>query len=252
MPVLQGVQLSTAQCPTTAEDREKMSVIPYASAIGSIMYAMLCTRPDVNLAVSLVGRYQSNPGKEHWTAVKNILKYLKRTKDMFLVYGGDEELVVKGYVDASFDTDLDDSKSQTGYVYMLNGGAVSWCSCKQSVVAGSTCEAEYMAASEAAQEAVWMKEFITDLGVIPNASGSMTLFCDNTGAIALAKEPRFHRKTRHIKRRFNSIRESVQNGDIDICKVHTDLNVADPLTKPLPRAKHDQHQNAMGVRFITM
>ena len=90
------MQLSTAQCPTTAEDREKMSVIPYASAIGSIMYAMLCTRPDVNLAVSLVGRYQSNPGMEHWTTVKNILKYLKRTKDMFLVYGGDEELVVMG------------------------------------------------------------------------------------------------------------------------------------------------------------
>ena len=252
LPVLQGVQLSTAQCPTTAEDIEKMSVIPYASAIGSIMYAMLCTRPDVNLAVSLVGRYQSNPGMEHWTAVKNILKYLKRTKDMFLVYAGDEELVVKGYVDASFDTDLDDSKSQTGYVYILNGGAVSWCSCKQSVVAGSTCEAEYMAASEAAHEAIWVKEFITDLGVIPNASGPIKLFCDNTGAIALAKEPRFHKKTRHIKRRFNSIRESVQNGDIDICKVHTDLNVADPLTKPLPRAKHDQHQNSMGVRFITM
>ena len=108
MPVLQGVRLSSAQCPTTAKDKEEMSVIPYASAIGSIMYAMLCTRPDVNLAVSLVGRYQSNPGKEHWTTVKNILKYLKRTKDMFLVYGGDEELVVKGYVDASFDTDLDD------------------------------------------------------------------------------------------------------------------------------------------------
>jgi hypothetical protein len=93
-----------------------MSVIPYASAIGSIMYAMLCTRPDVNLVVSLVGKYKSNPGKEHWTAVKNILKYLKRTKDVFLVYEGDEELVVKGYVDASFDTHLDDSKSQTGYV----------------------------------------------------------------------------------------------------------------------------------------
>ena len=140
--------------PDHAEDREKMSVIPYASAIGSIMYAMLCTRPDVNLAVSLVGRYQSNLGMEHWTTVKNILKYLKRTTDMFLVYGGDEELVVKGCIDASFDTDLDDSKSQSGYVYILNGGAVSWCSCKQSVVAGSTCEAEYMAASEAAHEAI--------------------------------------------------------------------------------------------------
>ena len=119
-------------------------------------------------------------------------------------------------------------------------------------MAGSTCEAEYMAASEAAHEAISMKEFITDLGVIPNVSGPTTLFYDNTGAIALATEPRFHRKTRHIKRCFNSIRESVQNGDIDICKVHTDLNVADPLTKPLPRAKHDQHQNPMGVQFITM
>ena len=132
---------------------------------------------------------------EHLTVVKNILKYLKRIKDMF-VYGGAEEFVVKGYVDASFDTDLDDSKSQTGYMYILNDGAVSWCSCKQSVVAGSTCEAQYMAASKTTQEAIWMKEFITDLGVIPKASGPMNLFCDNTGAIALAKEPRFHRKTR--------------------------------------------------------
>ena len=90
-----------------------MKGVPYASAIGSIMYAMLCTRPDVCLAISLAGRYQSNPGVYHWTAVKNILKYLKRTKDMFLVYGGDKELVVNGYVDASFDTDPDDSKSQT-------------------------------------------------------------------------------------------------------------------------------------------
>ncbi len=171
---------------------------------------------------------------------------------MFLIYRGDEELVVKGYVDASFDTDPDDSKSQTGYVFILNGGAVSWCSSKQSVVAGSTCEAEYIAASEAAHEGVWMKEFISDLGVIPSASGPMTIFCDNTGAIAIAKEPRFHKRTKHIKRRFNSIREYVKDGDIEICKVKTDLNVADPLTKPLPRAKHDQHQDSMGVRFITM
>ncbi len=252
LPVLQGMRLSKTQSPTTAADREKMSSVPYASAVGSLMYAMLCTRPDINLAISLVGRYQSDPGTEHWTAVKNILKYLKRTKEMFLVYGGDEELVVKGYVDASFDTDPDDSKSQTGYVYVLNGGAVSWCSSKQEVVAASTCEAEYIAASEAAHEGIWMKELITDLGVVPSASGPMTLFCDNTGAIAIAKEPRFHRKTKHIKRRYNSIQDHVQSGVIDICKVHTDLNIADPLTKPLPRAKHDQHHNAMGVRYITM
>ena len=108
-----------------------MKVIPYASAIGSIMYAMLCTRPDMCLAISLAGRYQSNPGADHWTTVKNILKYLKRTEDMFLVYGGDKELVVNGYVDARFDTDSDDSKPQTGYVFILNGGTVSWCSSKK-------------------------------------------------------------------------------------------------------------------------
>ena len=121
--MLQGVKLSKTQSPTTAEDRKRMKAIPYASAIRSIMYAMLSTRPDVNLAVSLVGRYQSNPGKEQWTAVKNILKYLKRTKEMFLVYGGDKRFVVKIYVDASFDTDLDDSKSRSRYI--LKVGAIS-------------------------------------------------------------------------------------------------------------------------------
>ena len=95
-----------------------------------------------------------------------------------------------------------------------------------------------------------MKEFISDLGVIPSASAPMKIFCDNTRAIALAKEFRFHKRTKHIKRRFNSIRDLVQVGDIDICKIHTDLNVADPSTKPLLRVKHDQHQDSMGVRII--
>ena len=119
-------------------------------------------------------------------------------------------------------------------------------------MAESTCEAEYIDASEAANEGVWMKEFISGLGVIPSALGPMKIVCDNTGAIALAKESRFHKRTKHIKRRFNSIRHQVSEGDIEIFKIHMDLNVADPLTKPLPRAKHDQHQSSMGVRIITM
>ena len=252
LPMLQGTKLSKTQSPATTEDREVMNLKPYASAIGSIMYAMLCTRPDVAHAISLTSRYQSDPGLEHWTAVKNIFKYLRRTKDMFLVYGGEEELVAKCYVDASFDTDTDDSKSQSGYVFLMNGAAMSWRSSKQPVVATSSTEAEYVAASEAAQEAVWMKEFITELGVVPSALDPMVIYCDNNGAIANAKEPRSHKNSKHIKRRFNSIRDYVKDGDIKICKVHTDLNVADPLTKALPRAKHDQHQNSMGVRFITM
>ncbi|KAK1647072.1 hypothetical protein QYE76_064877 [Lolium multiflorum] len=246
LPMLPGKVLSKTQGPATAEERERMSNIPYASAVGSIMYAMLCTRPDIAHAVSLTSRYQSDPGMEHWTAVKNILKYLKRTKDMFLCYGGDQELVVNGYTDASWNTDPDDSKSQSGYVFILNGAAVSWASSKQCTVAKSS--TEYIAASEASSEAVWMKRFIVELGVVPSALDPLIIYCDNMGAIANAQEPRSHKRLKHIKLRYHSIREYIEDGEVKICKVHTDLNVADPLTKALPRAKHDQHQNAMGVR----
>ncbi|KAK1694815.1 hypothetical protein QYE76_011512 [Lolium multiflorum] len=250
--MLPGKVLSKTQGPATAEERERMSQIPYASAVGSIMYAMLCTRPDIAHAVSLTSRYQSDPGMEHWTAVKNILKYLKRTKDMFLCYGGDQELVVTSYTDASWNTDPDDSKSQSGYVFILNGAAVSWASSKQCTVAKSSTESEYIAASEASSEAVWMKRFIVELGVVPSALDPFVIYCDNMGAIANAQEPRSHKRLKHIKLRYHSIREYIEDGEVKICKVHTDLNVADPLTKALPRAKHDQHQNAMGVRYITM
>ncbi|KAK1651200.1 hypothetical protein QYE76_069005 [Lolium multiflorum] len=185
---------------------------------------------------------------EHWTAVKNILKYLKRTKDMFLCYGGDQELVVTSYTDASWNTDPDDSKSQSGYVFILNGDAVSWASSKQCTVAKSSTESEYIAASEASSEAVWMKRFIVELGVVPSALDPLVIYCDNMGAIANAQEPRSHKRLKHIKLRYHSIREYIEDGEVKICKVHTDLNVADPLTKALPRAKHEQHQNAMGVR----
>jgi hypothetical protein len=107
-----------------------MRVIPYASAIRSIMYAMLCTRLDVSYALSAMSRYQSNYGEAHCIIVKNILKYLRRTKEVFLVFGGEEELVVKGYSDASFQIDTDDSKLQSGFMFCLNGGAVSWKSYK--------------------------------------------------------------------------------------------------------------------------
>ena len=113
LPVLQGMKLSKIQSLTMAEERERMKVIPYASDIGSIKYAMLCTRPIVYLSMSLARGYNSDLGVDHWTAVKIILRYLKGTKEMFLGYGGDKEFVVKSYVDASFDTDLDDSESRS-------------------------------------------------------------------------------------------------------------------------------------------
>ncbi|KAK1681272.1 hypothetical protein QYE76_042120 [Lolium multiflorum] len=129
---------------------------------------------------------------------------------------------------------------------------VSWASSKQCTVAKSSIESEYIAASEASSEAVWMKRFIVELGVVPSALDPLVIYCDNMGAIANAQEPRSHKRLKHIKLRYHSIREYIEDGEVKICKVHTDLNVADPLTKALPRAKHDQHQNAMGVRYLTM
>ncbi|KAI3702758.1 hypothetical protein L6452_28510 [Arctium lappa] len=250
VPMQPGIILSTSQSPSTKVELEKMNGIPYASAIGSIIYAMICTRPDVSCALSMTSRYQQNPGDSHWLAVKNILKYLRRTKEMFLVYGGlEEELNVKCYTDASFQTDRDDCKSQSGYVFIMNGGAVSWKSSKQSVVAQSTTESEYVAASEAAKEAAWMKKFIDELGVVPSIQDPLEIFCDNEGAISLAKEPRSHQRTRHIHRRFNYIHDEVGNGDICIRKVHTDHNLADPFTKPLSQAKHEGHARGIGLRY---
>ncbi|XP_062087593.1 secreted RxLR effector protein 161-like, partial [Humulus lupulus] len=151
LPSRHGVYLSKKQSPQTPQEEEEMKQIPYASAVGSLMYAMLCTRPDICYAVGVVSRYQSNPGRQHWAAVKHILKYLRRTKDYMLVYSGGS-LDPIGYTDSDFQTDVDDRKSTSGMVFTLGGGAVIWRSVKQSAISDSTMEAEYIAASEAAKE----------------------------------------------------------------------------------------------------
>ncbi|KAJ9556102.1 hypothetical protein OSB04_010716 [Centaurea solstitialis] len=243
--------LSKTQCPVSSQDQDKMKSVPYASAIGSIMYAMLCTRPDVAYSVSVTSRYQQNPGEPHWVAVKNILKYLRRTKEMFLVFGGTEdEISVTGYSDASFQTERDDFRSQSGYVFTLNGGAISWKSSKQDTIAESTTEAEYIAASDAAKEAVWLRNFLSDLRVVASISRPIDIFCDNSGAVAQAKEPREHHKSRHVLRKYHLIREIIGRGDVRICKIPTEDNVADPLTKPVARVKHEAHANSIGMQYL--
>ncbi|KAL0445460.1 UNVERIFIED_CONTAM: Secreted RxLR effector protein [Sesamum latifolium] len=141
LPMRHVIKLSKKQSPKTDEELKRMSNIPYASAA--------CAR------------------ERHWGTVKSILKYLKRTKDMFLIYG-DGELILKSYSDASFQSDDDDAKSQSGFVLKLNGGVVAWKSSKQDTTADFTTEAEYIAASEAAKEAVWMINYIQELGVVPS------------------------------------------------------------------------------------
>ncbi|THG28111.1 Ty1/Copia family ribonuclease HI, partial [Naasia lichenicola] len=250
LPMTTGLHLSKSQEAKTSEEKERMSRIPYASAIGSIMYAMICTRPDVAYALSMTSRFQAHPGEQHWMAVKNILKYLRRTKDWGLTYGGDTRLCATGYADASFQTDQDDSKSQSGFVFTLNGAAVSWKSTKQSVTADSTTESEYYAASEAAKEAIWMRQFLQGLSVVPSSNDPITVYCDNKGAIFQAKEPKSSNKSRHVQRKAHLIRDYVEQKEILLEKIATDDNIADPLTKALRRDKHEGHVTSMGIKRV--
>ncbi|GKC89802.1 hypothetical protein Tco_1150451, partial [Tanacetum coccineum] len=189
---------------------EKRLRICPKSVLRSIMYVVRCTRPDVAFAQNLTIRFPQNPGELHWTAVKNILKYLRNTKDMFLVYGGNPstELRVEFYCDAVFETDRDDTKSQTGYVFVLNGGAVDWKSSKQSTIA--------MSASEAAMKAVWIRKFILGLGILPTINEPLNMYCDNSAAIHYANESGVQKGVRHYHRRYHYVRECVELGEIRI------------------------------------
>ncbi|KAL0561491.1 hypothetical protein IC582_001919 [Cucumis melo] len=247
LPFRHGVTLSKEQCPKTPQDVEEMRHIPYASAVGSLMYAMLCTRPDICYAVGIVSRYQSNPGLAHWTAVKTILKYLRRTRDYTLVYGS-KDLILTGYTDSDFQTDRDSRKSTSGSVFTLNGGAVVWRSIKQGCIADSTMEAEYVAACEAAKEAVWLRNFLIDLEVVPNMSKPITLYCDNSGDVANSREPRSHKHGKHIERKYHLIREIVHRGDVIVTQIASTHNVADPFTKPLTAKVFEGHLESLGLR----
>ena len=250
LPFRHGVHLSKEQCPKTPQEIEDMRRIPYASAVGSLMYAMLCTRPDICYSVGIVSRYQSNPGFDHWVAVKHILKYLRRTRNYMLVYSG-EDLIPLGYTDSDFQSDKDSRKSTSGSVFTLGSGAIVWRSVKQSCIADSTMEAEYVAACEAAKEAVWLRKFLTDLEVVPDMDKPLTLYCDNSGAVANSKEPRSHKRGKHIERKYHLIREIVQRGDANVMKIASQDNLADPFTKTLTAKVFEGHLEGLGLRDMS-
>ncbi|RVW99042.1 Retrovirus-related Pol polyprotein from transposon TNT 1-94 [Vitis vinifera] len=179
---------SQDQSPKTPEEIESMKAVPYASAVGSLMYAMLCTRPDICFAVGM------------------------------------------------------------GNVFVLGDGAISWRSIKQTCVADSTMEAEYVVASEAAKEAVLLRNFLLDLGVVPSVQSPITLYCDNSGAVANSKEPRSHKRAKHIERKYHLIQDIVQRGDVVVMKIASENNLADPFTKSLSSTTFERHVEGMGVK----
>ncbi|GJS32525.1 retrotransposon protein, putative, ty1-copia subclass [Tanacetum coccineum] len=249
IPMQERLDLNKSQGAQTPKEVNRIKNVPYASAVISVMYAVRCTRPDVAFAKNMTSRFQQNPGEPNWTAIKNILMYLRNTKNMFLVYGGNNstELRVKCYCDAGFETDRDDTKSQTGYVFILNRGAVDWKSSKQSTTAMSATESEYIAASEAAMEVVWIRKFISGLGIVPTINEHLNMYCNNSAAVHYANEPGVQKGARHYHRRYHYVCEYVELGEIKILKVHTDNNLADPFIKALSNRKLTQHARGMGL-----
>ncbi|KAE8665844.1 Retrovirus-related Pol polyprotein from transposon TNT 1-94 [Hibiscus syriacus] len=241
-PLPINFKLSSSMSPSSEEEME-MSRVPYVLAVGSLMFAMICTRPDIAQAVGVVSRYMANPGKEHWNIVKRILRYIKGTSNVALCYGG-SNLLINGYVDSHFAEDLDKSKSTTGYVFKVAGGAVSWVSKLQSVVATSTTEAEYVAATQASKEAIWLKMLLEELG---HNQEYVSLFCDSQSALHLARNPAFHSRTKHIRVQYHFIREKVEEGTVDMQKIHTKDNIADFMTKTINADKFTWCRSSCGL-----
>lgn len=245
IPIVANSTLSQNDCPTTTVDIGKMAGRPYREAVGSLMYAAVGTRPDISFAVGQVAHFSDNPGPAHWEAVKRIFCYLKGTRDYWLVYG-EKEHSISGYTDADGMSN-EDRHAISGYAFLIDGGAVSWSSKRQSIVTLSTAEAEYVAATHAAKEAVWLREFISE---VYQPQGPMPLHSDSQSAIALARNEQFHARTKHIDIRFHFIRYVIEAGKIVIDYCPTEDMVADTLTKALPSAKAKHFASALGLRKV--
>ncbi len=218
----------------------------YQSAVGSLLYLSTRTRPDIAYSVSSAARFSAKPTKEHWTAVKRIFRYLNGTVNLGLVYSKDKEQECQGYSDADWAGDLGDRKSTSGYIFKLSGGAISWRSKKQSCVALSTAEAEYIALASAAQESVWLQELLTSLK--ETKIKPTTIYEDNQSAICLAKNPQYHGRAKHIDIKYHFVRERVAAGDIKLEFCKSQDMIADIFTKGLSSPQFTKLREMLGMK----
>jgi hypothetical protein len=210
---------------------------PYPQLVGCLMYAMVCTRPDLAFPVSVLSRYVA-PGRHadiHWELGKRVLRYLQGTKHLALTLGGPTPIQLEGYSDASWADNQTDRRSSQGYGFSLGSGLVSWRSTRSSSVALSSTEAELYACTMAAQEATWLSTLLAEFN---HPQVTPTLWCDNLSTIALAKNPMYHSRTKHIQLRHFFIREMVEEGTLLLRHVPTEDNLADNFTKPAPSADY--------------
>ena len=240
-----GTIYSKKDSPFSPDEAAHMQRVPYRQAIGSLMYLAVATRPDIAFTVSILSRFLDNPGDTHWQAVKHIYCYLKLTKDLQLTYGS-EQHNLEGYTDADGGSQ-EDRHAISGYAFLIDGGAILWSAKRQELVTLSTAEAEYIAATHTAKEALWLHKLFGD--ILPDLLHlPMTLHCDNQSAIKLVTTDNYHACTKHIDQRYHFICDLNKQDVIKLCYCLTEDMLADMLTKALPKWKVAAQSAALGLR----
>ena len=248
-PMLASVHLSKTMCPTTPEEAAEMRKVPYANAVGALNWLATCTCPDIAYTVSQLGRFNANPGKQHWAVVKHLFRYLKATMDLKLTYSPDPRSKELGHVfsDASFGDDKDDGRSTGAYLAMVGIGAVDWSSKLESITCLSTTEAEYIAAVDAGKEICWLRNLFTELGYSFEGKSS-TLHMDNNSAITVAKNLEHFGRLKHLDLRWFWLRDVCEARTITPEFVPTADMLADLLTKPLDQLQVARLRSMMSLR----
>ncbi|KAL5515273.1 hypothetical protein EMCRGX_G000418 [Ephydatia muelleri] len=257
--LLERYQLSEAKSSCTPADINVKLVkddgaakladsVCYQSMVGSLLYAAIATRPDIAQAVGAVSKFNSCPTETHLTGVKRILRYLKGTINLGLKFEKTADSSIIGFSDADWAGDLDNRHSTSGNLFVMSGGAISWLSKKQPVVALSTTEAEYVALGAATQEVVWLRRLLSDIKASPKMPTIISE--DNQGTIAIARNPVYHARTKHIDIKYHYVREALMDGVIDLVYCPTQQMTADILTKPLSRDQFETFRHEMGLKDI--
>jgi transposase InsO family protein len=243
-----GLYLSESMCPNTIDERRQMLTVPYRELVGALLYLSTRTRPDLSYAVGQLCRFMSNPGNQHWAAAKRILRYLKGTMRLGIKYQGSNS--VTGYSDSDWAGDSDQRRSTAGNLFMMSSGPVSWKSQRQKSVALSALESEYVALSLATREATWTRNLLAEIS--SDYNDPIEIYCDNQGALSVAKNRRTDSRTKHIDVRYHYTRDKVEDGTISLNYCATEFMPADYLTKPIDVKKFIWCRDAIGMIDIPL
>ena len=225
-------------------DGKKIDSTLYKQIVGSLMY-LTTTRPDIMFAVSLISRFMENPTEMHLASAKRILRYLQGTIDYGIFYKKGEKSSLIGFTDSDYAGDQDDRKSTSGYVFMMGSGAISWSSRKQPIVTLSTTEAEYVAATSCASQAIWLRNVLKELHF--SQEGPTSIYCDNNSTIKLSKDSVLHGRSKHIDVRFHFLRDLTKEKVIDLIYCRSKDQIADLFTKPLKLDAFQKLRKLLGV-----